>query len=239
MFWLQFGYQDGAHQHPSASARQSSETSSLLGQVPAQTLFGAGPVPSYGGQPGVDGGHLFQDLGMLSLPREKAGRPDPVSTRLQHSLRLPSDYRNIEEREQQAPLAAQPPSAQTGTLFSSQPPTLVPVQSPQPRVPCGSHFPSSLGLCPWAEYTHNPTCSICSIPGPWSPCRCRASNLMLHPLADAALKRLASVLASYGLGLPELSPQQISSLSTLLQLLQSSGELGAGMGQAGTGSSRC
>lgn len=62
---------------------------------------------------------------------------------------------------------------------------------------------------------------------------------MLHPLADAALKRLASLLASYGLGLPELSPQQISSLSTLLQLLQSSGELGAGMGQAGTGSSRC
>ncbi|NXD30731.1 PTPRN protein, partial [Spelaeornis formosus] len=150
-----FGYQDGAHQHPSGSARQSSETSSLLGRVPAQTLFGAGPVPSYGGQPGVDGGHLFQDLGMLSLPREKPGRLDPASTRLQHSLRLPSDYRNTEEREQQAPLAAQPPSAQT----------------------------------------------------------------------DAALKRLASLLASYGLGLPELSPQQISSLSTLLQLLQSSGEL--------------
>ncbi|NXU97090.1 PTPRN protein, partial [Cettia cetti] len=152
-----FGYQDGAHQHPSSSARQSSETTSLLGRVPAQTLFGAGPVPSYGGQPGVDGGHLFQDLGMLSLPREKAGRPDPASTRLQHSLRLPSDYRNMEEREQQAPLAAQPPSAQT----------------------------------------------------------------------DATLKRLASLLASYGLGLPELSPQQISSLSTLLQLLQSSGELGS------------
>ncbi|NXA02656.1 PTPRN protein, partial [Nesospiza acunhae] len=150
-----FGYQDGAHQHPSGSARQSSETSSLLGRVPAQTLFGAGPVPSYGGQPGVDGGHLFQDLGMLSLPREKAGRPDPASTRLQHSLRLPSDYRNVEEREQQAPLAAQPLSAQT----------------------------------------------------------------------DAALKRLASLLASYGLGLPELSPQQISSLSTLLQLLQSSGDI--------------
>uniref|UniRef100_A0A8C0VZ23 Protein tyrosine phosphatase receptor type N n=1 Tax=Cyanistes caeruleus TaxID=156563 RepID=A0A8C0VZ23_CYACU len=162
-----FGYQDGAHQHPGSSARQSSETSSLLGRVPAQTLFGAGPVPSYGGQPGVDGGHLFQDLGMLSLPREKAGRPDPASTRLQHSLRLPSDYRNMEEREQQAPLAAQPPSAQT----------------------------------------------------------------------DAALKRLASLLASYGLGLPELSPQQISSLSTLLQLLQSSGELCAGMGLAAAGAS--
>ncbi|NXA83480.1 PTPRN protein, partial [Thryothorus ludovicianus] len=150
-----FGYQDGAHQHPSSSARQSSETSSLLGRVPAQALFGAGPVPSYGGQAGVDGGHLFQDLAMLSLPREKAGRPDPASTRLQHSLRLPSDYRNVEEREQQAPLAAQLPSAQT----------------------------------------------------------------------DAALKRLASLLASYGLGLPELSPQQISSLSTLLQLLQSSGDI--------------
>ncbi|NXI05200.1 PTPRN protein, partial [Pachycephala philippinensis] len=154
-----FGYQDGAHQHPSGSARQSSETSSLLGRVPAQTLFGAGPVPSYGGQPGVDGGHLFQDLGMLSLPREKTGRPDPASARLQHSLRLPSDYRNMEEREQQAPLAAQPPSAQT----------------------------------------------------------------------DAALKRLASLLASYGLGLPELSPQQLSSLSTLLQLLQSSGGSSPGL----------
>ncbi|NWT14630.1 PTPRN protein, partial [Vireo altiloquus] len=154
-----FGYQDGAHQHPSGSARQSSETSSLLGRVPAQTLFGAGPVPSYGGQPGVDGGHLFQDLGMLSLPREKAGRPDPASARLQHSLRLPSDYRNMEEREQQAPLTAQPPSAHT----------------------------------------------------------------------DAALKRLASLLASYGLGLPELSPQQLSSLSTLLKLLQSSGGSSPGL----------
>ncbi|NWI69566.1 PTPRN protein, partial [Todus mexicanus] len=147
-----FGYQDGAHQLPSSSARQSPETSSLLGRVPAQTLFGAGPVPSYGGQPGVDGGHLFQDLGVLSLPREKANHPDPAGTRLQHSLRLPADYRDMEEREQPAPLAAQPPPAQT----------------------------------------------------------------------DAALKRLASLLASYGLGLPELSAQQLSSLSTLLQLLQSS-----------------
>ncbi|NXW01551.1 PTPRN protein, partial [Fregetta grallaria] len=146
-----FGYQDGTHQLPGGSARQSPETSSLLGRVPAQALFGAGPVPSYGGQPGTDGGHFFQDLGMLSLPREKAGRPDPAGTRLQHSLRLPSDYRDMEEREQPVPLATQPP-AQT----------------------------------------------------------------------DAALKRLASLLASYGLGLPELSPQQLSSLSTLLQLLQSS-----------------
>ncbi|NXU70525.1 PTPRN protein, partial [Oreotrochilus melanogaster] len=147
-----FGYQNGAHQLSSSSARQSPETSSLLGRVPAQAFFGAGPVPSYGGQPGTDGGHLFQDLGMLSLPREKAGHSDPASTRLQHSLRLSGDYRDTEEREQTAPLAAQPPPAQT----------------------------------------------------------------------DAAMKRLASLLASYGLGLPELSPQQLSSLSTLLQLLQSS-----------------
>ncbi|NWS54109.1 PTPRN protein, partial [Chunga burmeisteri] len=147
-----FGYQDGAHQLPGGSARQSPETSSLLGRVPAQALFGAGPVPSYGGQPGTNGGHLFQDLGMLSLPREKTSHPDPAGTRLQHSLRLPGDYRDVEEREQPAPLVAQPPPAQT----------------------------------------------------------------------DAALKRLASLLASYGLGLPELSPQQLSSLSTLLQLLQSS-----------------
>ncbi|XP_076198929.1 receptor-type tyrosine-protein phosphatase-like N isoform X3 [Aptenodytes patagonicus] len=151
-----FGYQDGAHQLPSGSARQSPETSSLLGRVPAQALFGAGPVPSYGKQPGTDGGHLFHDLGMLSLPREKAGRPDPAGTRLQHSLRLPSDYRDTEEREQPVPLAAQPPPAPT----------------------------------------------------------------------DAALRRLASLLASYGLGLPELSPQQLSSLSALLQLLQSSGVAG-------------
>ncbi|NXT41988.1 PTPRN protein, partial [Pelecanoides urinatrix] len=150
--YRKFGYQDGAHQLPGSSARQNPETSSLLGRVPAQALFGAGPVPSYGGQPGTDGGHLFQDLGMLSLPREKAGRLDPAGTRLQHGLRLPGDYRDMEEREQPAPLAAQPPPAQT----------------------------------------------------------------------DAALKRLASLLASYGLGLPDLSPQQLSSLSTLLQLLQSS-----------------
>ncbi|XP_041259353.1 receptor-type tyrosine-protein phosphatase-like N isoform X3 [Onychostruthus taczanowskii] len=51
-----------------------------------------------------------------------------------------------------------------------------------------------------------------------------AQSLLLPQ--DAALKRLASLLASYGLGLPELSPQQISSLSTLLQLLQSSGVAG-------------
>ncbi|KAI6065141.1 Receptor-type tyrosine-protein phosphatase-like N isoform X2 [Aix galericulata] len=152
-FWLQFGYQDGAHQLPGGTARQSPETAPLLGRVPAQALFGAGPVPSYGGQPGADGGHLFQDLAVLSLPREKNGRTDPAGTRLPHGLRLPGDFRDVEEREQPAPLAAQPPPAQT----------------------------------------------------------------------DASLKRLASLLASYGLGLPELSPQQLSSLSALLQLLQSSG----------------
>ncbi|NXX41344.1 PTPRN protein, partial [Tricholaema leucomelas] len=152
-----FGYQDNAHQLPSSSSRQSSEASSLLNRVPAQTFFGAGPVPSYGGQPGTDGGHLFQDLGMLSLPREKASRPDPASTRLQHGSRLPGDYRDLEEREQPATLAAQTPLAQT----------------------------------------------------------------------DASLRRLASLLASYGVGLPELSPQQLSSLSTLLQLLQSSEPSGA------------
>ncbi|NXG81373.1 PTPRN protein, partial [Stercorarius parasiticus] len=157
-----FGYQDGAHQLPGGSARQTPETTSLLGRVPAQALFGAGPVPSYGGQPGTDGGHLFQDLAMLSLPREKAGRPDPAGTRLQHSLRLLGDYRDVEQREQPGSLATQPHPAQT----------------------------------------------------------------------DAALKRLASLLASYGLGLPELSPQQLSSLSTLLQLLQSSGEWDTGMGLA-------
>ncbi|NXP06367.1 PTPRN protein, partial [Thinocorus orbignyianus] len=155
-----FGYQDGPHQLPSSSTRQSPETTSMLGRVPAQALFGAAPVPSYGGQPATDGGHLFQDLAMLSLPREKAGRADPAGTRLQHSLRLPSDYRDIEEREQPVSLATQPHPTQT----------------------------------------------------------------------DAGLKRLASLLASYGLGLPELSPQQLSSLSTLLQLLQSSGERAQGWG---------
>ncbi|XP_064020669.1 receptor-type tyrosine-protein phosphatase-like N isoform X2 [Pogoniulus pusillus] len=151
-----FGYQDNAHQLPSSSSRQSSEASSLLNRVPAQTFFGAGPAPSYGGQPGTDGGHLFQDLGILSLPREKASHPDHASTRLQHGSRLPGDYRDLEEREQPATLAAQTPLAQT----------------------------------------------------------------------DASLRRLASLLASYGVGLPELSPQQLSSLSTLLQLLQSSGVAG-------------
>ncbi|NXA32737.1 PTPRN protein, partial [Eudromia elegans] len=148
-----FGYQDGAHQLPGSSARQSPDTAALLGRVPAQALFGAGPVPSYGGQPGTDGGHLFQDLGVLSLPREKAARVDTAPAGLQHSLRLPDGFRDT-EREQPAALHTQPAPAQP----------------------------------------------------------------------DAALKRLASVLASYGLALPELSAQQLSSLSALLQLLQGPGE---------------
>uniref|UniRef100_A0A8C8AB57 Protein tyrosine phosphatase receptor type N n=1 Tax=Otus sunia TaxID=257818 RepID=A0A8C8AB57_9STRI len=111
---------------------------------------------------------------------------------------------------------------------------------PHSHVPHGLDSPSSLTSCPWAVYPPPDTTfpSYC-IPGPWSLCRCRASDLVLCPLADAALKRLASLLASYGLGLPELSPQQLSSLSTLLQLLQSSGEQDTGMGQAETGSSGC
>uniref|UniRef100_A0A8C5J528 Protein tyrosine phosphatase receptor type N n=1 Tax=Junco hyemalis TaxID=40217 RepID=A0A8C5J528_JUNHY len=150
-------------------------------------------------------------------------------------LRLPPSLEPVKRRgEGAASTPGCPATLCTDGYLVLQPgTTLVPVLCPQPRVPRGSHFPSSLGLCPWAQCPCNPTCSICFIPGPWSPCRCRAPNLMLYPLADAVLKRLASLLASYGLGLPELSPQQISSLSTLLQLLQSSGELGAGMGQAG------
>uniref|UniRef100_A0A8B9FD44 Protein tyrosine phosphatase receptor type N n=1 Tax=Amazona collaria TaxID=241587 RepID=A0A8B9FD44_9PSIT len=70
---------------------------------------------------------------------------------------------------------------------------------------------------------------------------CTASSLMLCCVTDATLKRLASLLASYGLGLPELSPQQLSSLSTLLQLLQSSGdpEPAAAGQDAGMGPAKC
>ncbi|XP_075285733.1 receptor-type tyrosine-protein phosphatase-like N isoform X2 [Opisthocomus hoazin] len=115
------------------------------------------PPPQVGYQEALLNPYSYhKDLGMLSLPREKAGRPDTTDTRLQHSLRLPGGYRDVEEREQPVPLAVQPPPAQM----------------------------------------------------------------------DTALKRLASLLASYGLGLPELSPQQLSSLSALLQLLQSSGAAG-------------
>ncbi|NXC50456.1 PTPRN protein, partial [Penelope pileata] len=151
-----FGYQDTAHQLPGGSARHSPAAASLLGRGPAQALLGAGPMPSYGGQPGGAGGPLFQDLGLLPLPREKGGHAEPASSRLQHGLRLPTDYRAMEQQVQAAPLAAQPPPAQR----------------------------------------------------------------------DAALRRAASLLATNGLGLPELSPQQLSSLSALLQLLQSSGAAG-------------
>lgn len=166
VFWLQFGYQDGAHQLPSGSARQSPETTSLLGRVPAQALFGAGPVPSYGGQPGTDGGHLFQDLGMLSLPREKAGRPDPAGTRLQHSLRLPGDYRDMEEREQPVSLAAQPHPAQTGTMSSSQAPSLIPTLSPQSH---SSWLRLSLIFMPVASVSPRPHLSHLLHPWPMVP----------------------------------------------------------------------
>ncbi|XP_074823067.1 receptor-type tyrosine-protein phosphatase-like N isoform X2 [Natator depressus] len=156
-----FGYQDGAQQLSSIqgnSARQSPELPALLGRAPAQAsqaLFGASPIPSYGGQPGLDGGHLFQDLGMLYLPREKAIRLAPASTRAQHSQGLLRDYAEPDEenRQQQPALGPQ-------------------VQS------------------------------------------------------DAALQRLVAVLADYGVGLQDLSPQQLGSLSTLLQLLQHPGGFG-------------
>ncbi|CAM2100742.1 unnamed protein product [Caretta caretta] len=156
-----FGYQDGAQQLSPIqgnSARQSPELPALLGRAPAQAsqaLFGASPIPSYGGQPGLDGGHLFQDLGMFYLPREKAIRLAPASTRAQHSQGLPRDYTEPDEenRQQQPALGPQ-------------------VQS------------------------------------------------------DAALQRLVAVLADYGVGLQDLSPQQLSSLSTLLQLLQHPGGFG-------------
>ncbi|XP_042746523.1 receptor-type tyrosine-protein phosphatase-like N isoform X2 [Lagopus leucura] len=143
-----FGYQDTTHQLPGSAARQGPDAASLL----VRGLYGAGPMPSYSGQPGAESGHLFQDLGLLALPREKAARMDPASTRPLHSARLPGDYRDVGQQDQAAAVAARPSPAQT----------------------------------------------------------------------DASLKRLASLLASYGLGLPELSPQQLSSLSALLQLLQSS-----------------
>ncbi|TFJ98368.1 prostate-associated microseminoprotein [Platysternon megacephalum] len=145
-----FGYQDGAQQ-PSPirgnSARQSPEPPALLARAPAQAsqaLFGASPIPSYGGQPGLDGGHLFQDLGMLYLPREKASRLAPASMKAQHGQGLPPDYAEPDEENTQ-------------------------VQS------------------------------------------------------DAALQRLVAVLADYGVGLQDLSPQQLGSLSALLQLLQRPG----------------
>ena len=79
--WLQFGYQDTTHQLPGGSARQGPDAASLL----VRGLYGAGPMPSYSGQPAAEGGHLFQDLGLLALPREKAARMDPASTRPVHA----------------------------------------------------------------------------------------------------------------------------------------------------------
>nr|XP_032647557.1 receptor-type tyrosine-protein phosphatase-like N [Chelonoidis abingdonii] len=156
-----FGYQDGARQLSPIqgnSGRQSPEPPALLGRAPAQpsqALFGASPIPSYGGQPGLDGGHLFQDLGMLYLPREKASRLAPASTKAQHGHGLPPDYAEPDEENRQ------------------QEPALGPqVQS------------------------------------------------------DAALQRLVAVLADYGVGLQNLSPQQLGSLSALLQLLQHPGGFG-------------
>uniref|UniRef100_A0A452GUF8 Uncharacterized protein n=1 Tax=Gopherus agassizii TaxID=38772 RepID=A0A452GUF8_9SAUR len=156
-----FGYQDGARQLSPIQGnlgRQSPEPPALLGRAPAQpsqALFGASPIPSYGGQPGLDGGHLFQDLGMLYLPREKASRLAPASTEAQHGHGLPPDYAEPDEenRQQEAALGPQ-------------------VQS------------------------------------------------------DAALQRLVAVLADYGVGLQDLSPQQLGSLSALLQLLQRPGGFG-------------
>uniref|UniRef100_A0A8B9PLE4 Protein tyrosine phosphatase receptor type N n=1 Tax=Apteryx owenii TaxID=8824 RepID=A0A8B9PLE4_APTOW len=114
---------------------------------------------------------------------------------------------------------------------------------PHSHVPCGSGSLSCLVLCLpapgcglWAAYSPRPHQR--PAPGAGSracgPCADAGLDLMLCPLTDAALKRLASVLASYGLGLPELSPQQLSSLSTLLQLLQGPGEWGhKGRGKQG------
>ncbi|XP_030436435.1 receptor-type tyrosine-protein phosphatase-like N isoform X3 [Gopherus evgoodei] len=156
-----FGYQDGARQLSPIQGNldsQSPEPPALLGRAPAQpsqALFGASPIPSYGGQPGLDGGRLFQDLGMLYLPREKASRLAPASTKAQHGHGLPPDYAEPDEenRQQEAALGPQ-------------------VQS------------------------------------------------------DAALQRLVAVLADYGVGLQDLSPQQLGSLSALLQLLQRPGGFG-------------
>lgn len=134
--WLQFGYQDTTHQLPGGSARQGPDAASLL----VRGLYGAGPMPSYSGQPAAEGGHLFQDLGLLALPREKAARMDPASTRPVHGVRLPGDYRDVGQRDQATPVAARPSSAQTGThplgLGLSVPFALYPPK-PQPMAPLG------------------------------------------------------------------------------------------------------
>uniref|UniRef100_A0A8C8SJ08 Protein tyrosine phosphatase receptor type N n=1 Tax=Pelusios castaneus TaxID=367368 RepID=A0A8C8SJ08_9SAUR len=109
-----FAYQDGVQQLSSVqstSARQSPEVPTLLGRDPAQAsqaLFGVSPIPSYGG-------HLFQDLGMLYLPREKASQSAPASARTQPGQGVPRDYRDYakpgKEGSQQQP--ALDPQAQS------------------------------------------------------------------------------------------------------------------------------
>ncbi|XP_050825611.1 receptor-type tyrosine-protein phosphatase-like N isoform X2 [Gopherus flavomarginatus] len=115
-----------------------------------------GPPPELGYEEGLLHPYSYhKDLGMLYLPREKASRLAPASTKAQHGHGLPPDYAepNEENRQQEAALGPQ-------------------VQS------------------------------------------------------DAALQRLVAVLADYGVGLQDLSPQQLGSLSALLQLLQRPGGFG-------------
>ncbi|XP_075773798.1 receptor-type tyrosine-protein phosphatase-like N isoform X2 [Pelodiscus sinensis] len=140
----QFGYPNGAQQLSPVQgsvAQQSPERPALSGRAPAPALFGAAPLASYGGQPGLDGGPLFQGLGTLYLPGDKA------SPRAQHGQGPP-------------PASSEP----EGRSIPAQP--------------------------------------------------------------DAALQRLVAVLSDYGVGLQDLSPQQLASLSALLQLLQRPGGAG-------------
>ncbi|XP_030436434.1 receptor-type tyrosine-protein phosphatase-like N isoform X2 [Gopherus evgoodei] len=114
------------------------------------------PPPELGYEEGLLHPYSYhKDLGMLYLPREKASRLAPASTKAQHGHGLPPDYAEPDEenRQQEAALGPQ-------------------VQS------------------------------------------------------DAALQRLVAVLADYGVGLQDLSPQQLGSLSALLQLLQRPGGFG-------------
>uniref|UniRef100_A0A8B9SL84 Protein tyrosine phosphatase receptor type N n=1 Tax=Anas platyrhynchos TaxID=8839 RepID=A0A8B9SL84_ANAPL len=170
-------------------------------------FWGPAPVPSYGGQPGAGlGGISSRTWPCSPCPGRRTAARTPAGTRLPHGLRLPGDLRDVEEREQPAPLAAQPPPAQTGTAPSRLPSRLVQHIPPQTPASC---FPSPRAL--------------------------QGSDPTLCPLADGSLKRLASLLASYGLGLPELSPQQLSSLSALLQL----GALCGHPGRGGDGDGVC
>uniref|UniRef100_A0A8C8SH47 Protein tyrosine phosphatase receptor type N n=1 Tax=Pelusios castaneus TaxID=367368 RepID=A0A8C8SH47_9SAUR len=95
----------------STSARQSPEVPTLLGRDPAQAsqaLFGVSPIPSYGG-------HLFQDLGMLYLPREKASQSAPASPLPALDCWLPQAWGSVD----QVPMR---------TLSLSLPPTEVALQ---------------------------------------------------------------------------------------------------------------